>query len=109
MKGTRVYQVEEVVRRSVARQLLLELPDIAPYTTITRVEASADLRHATVWVGVVGGQDGDQVVARLVGVAGAFQQAAAGSLATKMTPRLHFRLDTNAQYAEDIDRLLKQT
>lgn len=109
MKNKRVYQVEEVVRRAVAVQIPQELPDIAPHLTVTRMDVSPDLRHATAWIGVVGKTDGDKAVERLSGLSGAFQQAVAKALATKFTPRLHFKLDTNAQYAEDIDRLLKQT
>lgn len=109
MKGKRVYQVEEVVRRAVAAQIPLELPDLAPNVTVTRMDVSPDLRHATAWIGVVGKIEGDKAIQRLSGLSGAFQAAIAKALATKFTPRLHFRLDTNAQYAEDIDRLLKQT
>ncbi len=109
MKGKRVYQVEEVVRRAVAAQIPLELPDLAPNVTVTRMDVSPDLRHATAWVGVVGRVEGDKAIQRLSGMSGAFQAAIAKALATKFTPRLHFRLDTNAQYAEDINRLLNQT
>ena len=109
MKGKRVYQVEEVVRRTVAAQIPMELPDLAPHVTVTRMDVSPDLRHATAWIGVVGNADADKAVERLSGLAGAFQQAIAKALATKFTPRLHFKLDTNAQYAADIDQLLKQT
>jgi len=109
MKGKRVYQVEEVVRRTVAARIPMELPDLAPQVTVTRMDVSPDLRHATAWIGVVGDIDGDKALQRLSGLVGVFQAAIAKDLATKFTPRLHFKLDTNAQYAEDIDRLLKQT
>ena len=81
---------------------------MAAHITVTRMDVSPDLRHATAWIGVVGGVDGQQAVTRLQGLVGAFQAAIAKGLATKFTPRLHFRLDTNAQYAADIDQLLKQ-
>lgn len=109
MKGKRVYQVEEVVRRAVAAQIPVELPDLAPSVTVTRMDVSPDLRHATAWIGVVGDIDADKAIQRLSGLVGAFQKSIAQALATKFTPRLHFRLDTNAQYAADIDELLKQT
>ena len=109
MKGKRVYQVEEVVHRTVAAQIPQELPDLAPHVTVTHMDVSPDLRHATAWIGVVGETDGEKAIQRLSGLAGAFQAGIAKALATKFTPRLHFKLDTNAQYAEDIDRLLKQT
>lgn len=109
MKSKRVQQVEEVVRRTVAARIPQELPDLAAQVTITRADVSADLRHATLWVGAVGGESAEKAVERLNGLAGAFQQGVAGALATKFTPRIHFRLDTNAQYAEDIERLLQQT
>jgi ribosome-binding factor A len=109
MKNKRVYQVEEVVRRAVAAQIPIEIPDLAPNVTVTRMDVSPDLRHATAWIGVVGKIDGDKAIQRLHGMVGAFQMAIAKALATKFTPRLHFKLDTNAQYASDIDQLLKQT
>ena len=109
MKNKRVYQVEEVVRRAVAAQIPMELPDLAPNVTVTRMDVSPDLRHATAWIGVVGAIDGEKAVERLHGLVGAFQMAIAKALATKFTPRLHFKLDTNSQYAADIDQLLKQT
>lgn len=107
MKSKRVSQVEAVVQRAVAAQIPLELPDLAASTTVTRANVSPDLRHATVWVGVLG--DAAKTVERLNGLVGPFQRAVARALATKFTPRLHFELDTNAQYAEDIERLLQQT
>jgi ribosome-binding factor A len=109
MKNKRVYQVEEVVRRAVAAQIPLEIPDLAPHVTVTRMDVSPDLRHATAWIGVVGNTDPQKALERLTGLVGAFQVSIARALATKFTPRLHFKLDTNAQYAADIDRLLKQT
>lgn len=108
-KSKRVYQVEEVVRRTVAAQIPMELPDLAPQVTLTHVDVSPDLRHATLWVGVVGDVEPAKALQRLVGIAGAFQTALGKTLQTKMTPRLHFKLDTNAEYAEEIDKLLKQT
>lgn len=109
MKSKRVYQVEEVVRRTVAAQIPVELPDLAPQITLTHVDVSPDLRHATAWVGVVGDIAAKKALERLSGMVGAFQMAVAQALATKFTPRLEFKLDTNAQYAENIDRLLRQT
>lgn len=108
MKNKRVYQVEEVVRRAVAAQIPLELPDLAPHITVTHMDVSPDLRHATAWIGVVGKVDGDKAIQRLHGLVGVFQAAIAKGLATKFTPRLHFKLDTNAEYAAEIDQLLKQ-
>ena len=109
MRNKRVYQVEEVVRRAVAAKIPLELPDLAANVTVTRMDVSPDLRHATAWIGVVGKIDGEKAVERLHGMVGAFQMAIAKALATKFTPRLHFKLDTNSQYAAEIDQLLKQT
>ena len=101
-------QVGEVVRQVIAEALLRDVRDPRiQLVTVTRVDVSPDLSHATVSV-VVHGEPAERE-ATMVGLrnaAGFFRSRVAKVLATRITPELHFVPDRGAEYAARIDSLL---
>lgn len=90
----------------------VNLPELldaeAVRVTVTGVDASPDMRNATVWLGVLGKDDVDRqkMFARVEGLRGELQRRLAARSTTKFVPRIELKLDTGGQYAEQINRLL---
>jgi len=77
------------------------------FVTVTDVKTSADLRHARVYVSVLG--DEAEQSATLDGLRSAhgyLQGRVAGELRLKRTPELQFELDHTAERAARLERLL---
>ncbi len=77
------------------------------FVTVTAVDTSADLRHASVWVSVLG--DESQRALTLAGLQsahGILQRAVASQLRMENTPQLEFAYDDTAERADRLERLL---
>ena len=101
----RMRRVNEAVREVVSARIAEGLRDPRiGFVTVTAVETSSDLRHARVYVSVLGSED--ERAATLEGLEsahGVLQQAVAGELRMKRTPTLQFVFD------ESIDRGMRIT
>ena len=101
----RMRRVNEAVREVVSARIAEGLRDPRiGFVTVTGVETSPDLRHARVYVSVLGSEE--ERVATLEGLEsahGVLQQAVAGELRMKRTPTLQFVFD------ESIDRGMRIT
>jgi len=75
--------------------------------TVTEVQASPDLRNATVYVTTLGGIDVDGAVAALEAIAPKVRKALAPKLSMKFIPELKFRKDGSFDQAERISNLLR--
>jgi ribosome-binding factor A len=101
----RMRRVNEAVREVVSARLAEGLRDPRiGFVTVTSVDTSPDLRHARVYVSVLG--DEEERAATLAGLEsahGLLQQAVARELRMKHTPTLEFVFD------ESIDRGMRIT
>ena len=105
MKPDRIRRVNELLKRELSE--LCER-HIAPFSdsliTVTRIETSTDLRHATVYVSVMGEQaERERVLKMLYKYHALFQKELARHIKMKFTPVLKFGLDTSL---EEADRVL---
>jgi ribosome-binding factor A len=103
----RTRKVSSLIHQIAAAELA-QLPDSARLT-VTGVEVAPDLRHATVWIGVLeGGRvDADKLFAVAVGARDDLQRTVAARLTTKFVPRLKLERDVSGEYADKIGRLIK--
>ena len=75
--------------------------------TVTEVQASPDLKRATVFLTPLGG-DKDPVILKALGRASSFlQKEIARRIRLQFTPRLSFLFDDRFDYASKIDELLR--
>ncbi len=84
-------------------------PRIDPLTTITRVEVSADLLIARVYVSVPGGEAIERL--SLVGLrhaGGHVRREVARNLDLRQCPEIRFEIDERAKKVRDIMRLLEE-
>ena len=110
MTGDRMRRVDEAMREVLSDAITSEIKDPrVGFITVTAVETSPDLRHARVFVSVLG----DDAVRRrsmdgLESAHGYLQRRVAGELRLKNTPALQFLYDESAdrglRIAELIDR-----
>src|ERR671935_3297653 len=108
MSGDRMRRVDEAMRQVLGDVLAQDLKDPrVGFVTVTDVKTSPDLRHARVYVSVLG--DADAVAASLEGLESAhgFLQGRVGSeLRLKNTPALHFVHDDTAARAQRLEQLM---
>jgi ribosome-binding factor A len=109
MSADRMRRVDEAVRQ-VLGDAAHELKDPrVGFVTVTDVKTSPDLRHARVYVSVLG--DEDTQAASLDGLRSAhgfLQAKVAGELRLKRTPELTFELDHTAERAARLEELLHE-
>ncbi len=77
------------------------------FTTVMDVRTSPDLRHARVYVSVLGDEEDKQAtVAVLQGARGYLRARLGRDVTLKYLPELHFELDRTLEQAARIDALL---
>jgi ribosome-binding factor A len=106
----RTEKVESIVQQTVAIEIVNLMGQDAARITVTSVDVSPDLRHATIWLGILGDSRlQKQLFDRVVGGAGDLQRAVYSKMTTKFVPYLEFKIDTGGEYAAGIDKLLKNS
>ena len=103
-------RVDEALRAVVSDAIASELQDPRiGFTTVTSVETSPDLRHARLWVTVLGNQDERQATIDGLGSAhGRLQRVIARELRLKHTPELTVVYDDSVDRGLRVDELLEQ-
>ena len=106
----RMRRVNEAVREVVSARLLEGLRDPRiGFVTVTSVDTSPDLRHARVYVSVLGSDEQrTETMAGLESAHGVLQQAVAHELRMKNTPQLQFVYDDTPERGMRITEILDQ-
>jgi ribosome-binding factor A len=117
MATGRMRRVDEAIRQVIGDAVAGELKDPrVGFTTVTDVRTSPDLRHARVYVSVLGADGGaskpDEREATLDGLRSAhgfLQARIAGELRLKRTPALEFFYDDTTDRALRVEELIAQS
>lgn len=109
MNEIRRRRVAEAMREE-ASAILRQLKDPRlGFTSITRVDVSRDLRHAKVFVSVLGGEEERQAtMAALERARGYVRSELGRRIRLRFTPEIQFVLDRSIEYGDRIGRLLRQ-
>jgi ribosome-binding factor A len=109
--GRRLLRVNESVKEVVSRAIgggELSDPRMG-FVTVTGVETSPDLRHARVYVSVLGGErQRNESLAALRAAHGYLQAQVAAAVRLKRTPQLEFIYDETTDKAMRIGTLLSE-
>ena len=110
MSGSRMRRVDEAMREVLSDAITSEIKDPrVGFVTVTAVETSADLRHARVYVSVLGeGAVRRRSMEGLESAHGFLQRRVAGELRLKNTPTLDFLYDDSADRGMRIAQLLDE-
>lgn len=105
----RTDRVGDLIRGELSRLVARELADPrVRLASVTAVEVSPDLRHATVSVSVLGEEPGRlEAVQALTGARGFLRSRLASELRLRNTPELVFELDRGAERSQRIADLLE--
>jgi len=110
MSTARMRRVDEAMRQVLGDALAQELKDPRiGFVTVTDVKTSPDLRHARVYVSVLGSEtEQEATLAGLMSAHGFLQSRVAAELRLKRTPELQFELDHTAERAARLEALLAE-
>lgn len=108
--GYRADRLAEEIKRIVTDILRTEIKDprINPFTSITRVDVSKDLRYARIYVSILGDQEEQEKTLEGLKNAGGFIRSELGKqIRLRYHPEITFSLDTSIQHGLKITRLLR--
>lgn len=109
MSGDRMRRVDEAMREVLSDAITSELKDPrVGFVTVTAVETSPDLRHARVYVSVLGNPgERRRSLKALDGAHGYLQRRVGTELRMKNTPQLQFVYDETPERGMRITELLE--
>jgi len=94
----RTQRLDELLREEISAIVARDVHDPrVGFVTVTSVDVTPDLRHATVWVSVIGQPDERSETVRALGRAMPFLRRELRVLRLKRIPELHLRLDDTAE------------
>jgi ribosome-binding factor A len=105
----RTDRVNGLLRQEISYLISHELrdPRLSGVVSITQVETSSDLRHAKVFVSVLGEKEQkDKVLRGINSAMGFVRKELKGRLSLRYVPELQFALDETLDEAEHIFRLM---
>jgi ribosome-binding factor A len=108
MPSRRIQRLNEQLRREISEVVRWNVKDprVGP-AAISRVETSADLAHARVWVVIVGDNaDEKETLAGLAGAAAFIRSQLSDRIEVRKVPALQFRVDRSMAHATHIQKLL---
>ena len=106
----RTDRIDELLQQEIGALLAKEIADPRiGFVTITDIETSPDLRHARVWVSVIG-QPGerDEAIRALQQSMGYVRHELGRRLRLKRIPELHVRLDDSAERGTRVLKLIDE-
>lgn len=105
----RLERVNELIKRELSDLVRREITFTAKLVTIQQVDITPDLKHAHVYVGVIGNeQEQKQALAALHDQRQRLQNEVSKRVVLKFTPQLHFKLDSSGERGDRILQILDQ-
>ena len=105
----RLDRVNELLKRELSELIRREITFTAKLVTIQEVDVTPDLRHAHVYIGVIGtDEEQREALAKLHDHRLRLQRESSKRVVMKFTPQLHFKLDTAGERGDRILHLLDQ-
>jgi ribosome-binding factor A len=105
----RTERLDELLREEISRIISREVQDPrVGFVTVTSVEVASDLRHATVWVSIIGQPDERKETFRALGRAMPFVRRQLRVLRIKRIPELHLKVDDTAERGTRVLQILQE-
>jgi len=102
--------MSELIRHAIADAISTELKDPrVGFVTVTRVNVSKDVTHATIYVSVLGSdEEKAKAMDGLEHASGFLRTHIAHRLHIRTAPQLHIELDRGLEHAARIDEILHE-
>jgi ribosome-binding factor A len=110
MASNRIGRTNDDIQR-VMSDLLRQIKDPRVQQgmiSVTRVEATGDLKYAKIWLSVLGQLDEKQFRKGLKSASGWLRHELGGRLSLRNTPELVFEIDHSIEYGAHISKLLSE-
>ena len=105
----RTRRIDHLLQEEISAVIQREVHDPrVGFVTITSVETTPDLRHATVYASIIGDEAQRKATMEALGRAMPFVRHNLGALRLKRIPQLHLREDDSVQRATRVMQLLDQ-
>jgi len=111
MSSRRIARLNDAFREEISDLLRRQVKDprLAVFITITRVETSADISHARVFVSVMGSEEDRETALRGLEAASSFLRREIGHrLSLRRMPELSFRRDDSMEQGAHVLDLLDE-
>ena len=109
MKNNRLSRINSLLKVVIFEVIQREVrnPHVTTFVSVTRVDTSADLHHAKVYISMIGtNEEKAKVLAALQTAAGFIAVHAADKVELRYFPNLIFKLDTAAEEHMKIQKIL---
>ena len=105
----RLPRVNELIKRELGDLLRREISFPAKLVTIQQVDTTPDLKHAHVFVSIIGTEDETRAsMAKLHEARSHLQHEISRRVILKYTPHLHFRLDIAVERGDRVLNILSE-
>ena len=109
MAKHRLERVNELLKRELGEMIRRDFVFEAPLVTVQQVDVTPDLKHAHVYLSVIGSPGQQQkVLSSLLAKRGALQHAISRRIVMKYTPQLHFKMDTGIERGNHVIRIMDE-
>ncbi len=109
MKYNRSLRISEEIKKILSELIMNELkdPGIAPFTTVTRVETTNDLRFANIYISILGeGGNAKKTIAALNRAKGFVRRKIGSELNLRYTPEPVFKYDSSIEYSRHMSDII---
>ncbi len=109
MKKNRLSRINSLLKEVIFEVIQREVrnPHVTTFVTVTRVDTSADLHHAKVYISIIGSdEEKTKVLSALQSAAGFIAVNAADKVDLRYFPNLVFKLDNAAEEYMKIQKIL---
>ncbi|HEY3899562.1 MAG TPA: 30S ribosome-binding factor RbfA [Chthoniobacter sp.] len=105
----RLPRVNELIKRELSELITRELSFQAALVTVQQVDVTPDLKHAHVFISVIGSDEqAKAAMAALHDQRSSLQHLLAKRVILKYTPHLHFKLDESIERGTRVINILSQ-
>ena len=109
MAKHRLERVNEVIKRELGDLIHREMTFTAKLVTVQQVDITPDLKHAHVYISVIGTDpERRKAMSMLHGKRIPLQQALSKRIVLKFTPNLHFKLDEAVERGTRVLSILEE-
>ncbi len=108
---SRIVRINDEILKEVSNLINYEVKDprLEEFITVTKVDTSNDLSYCKVYISVFGNNDKkEKVLAGLKSASGFIRREIARRINLRQTPEFSFMLDDSIEYANKMNRLIKE-